>query len=277
MATTLTNAPSHTGLSVPKNELRAIPAQGAARDHLDRYAAGWVGEPIKYAAIKRAFATLEEAGILERLDQFVFLAQDEEGSLINWVAGKGSAQNLGLSWAAGQGFLGASSQDSGDYATTVNPTEAGSLFALEDAHVSLYMPDVGSEANGNGPIANIGGAVVVLYPRLASGRVGFRLNMDGTHIVEDASHHGQAGLWMLNRGGDTVRLTVNGNLVYSGDHSATALPGGYITIGRTGGPAGGPVDGVYSGWSVGRSLTEEQESILNNVFALLAAAFVDRQ
>lgn len=276
--TALINSPAHTGIVIPKSDLRIIPAQGRARVHLANYATNWEDEPLKYAAIKRAFALLDETGVLGYIDQLCFLAVDEDGSLLNWVAGGVAPVNVNMPWVSGLGFQ-------GDGATTyidtgINPSSTPGLqYGLSQAHVGVYMSDVGTGSFNNVPIGQAGGSSrLVLYANLGTGSTGFRINMDTTVNFVNPMY-GVAGFYLLNRTGDTARVVLNGEAVYSGpgQHPAVSLPTQNITIGANFSGTTRHTDGAIAGWSIGNALGvgNKAEAILNEAVALLAAAFIN--
>src|SRR5690606_20825765 len=141
--------------------------------------------------------------------------------------------------------------------TGIDPSAGGTRYSLSPAHVGVYLTDVGSESSDNIAIGQVSGASrTVFYPRLTEGRSGFRLNMSSSVLFENP-RQGDPGFYLLTRTGNTARVVLDNEQIYSGAniHPPDSVPAGNIMIG------GNLVtmpdlrsDGVVAGWSVGNTL-----------------------
>lgn len=279
MGVKISSAKASTGVIIPKTHFRAIPARGPAKVHIDRYGASYWSaddEPLKYATVKRAFALLSETGVLARLDQLCFMAMDEAGSLLNWVALGLTPSNNGMPF----GTKGFESNGVGYIDTGFNPTTAASpKYQLNAAHVGIYISDnVGPTTSGNVALGHTGTARTIIYPLATAANTGYRINSGATNNFSGNPYHGHPGFLLVNRAGaNTTRMLHDGNLIYSaGSDAAAGLPATNLTIARSGTTVFG--GGKYAGWSIGNSLsvggTFDQEQALSQAMTMLALAML---
>lgn len=251
--TQLLLSPATTGITLSKADFRAVRARGNAAIHLARYGASWDDEPIKYAAIKRAFTMLERSAALAGIDQLCFLALNQSGSLMSWIAAGPNPANGGMTFGP-LGFLGNGTSSYID--TGFNPATAPSpRYTQNSAHVGVYVSDnAGPNTSVNVAAGTMSGTTrTLIYPKSLATASAYRINAASTITINPNPSHGQNGLFLAQRfSANGCRLLFNGDVLHSdsSDRPSDTVPNANITIGRHGTVGYG--SGAYAGWSIGR-------------------------
>lgn len=266
-------APATTGVVIPKADFRALEAGGAARTHLDRYTAGLNkdDEPLKYIAIKRAFDLLTESGLLSaKIDQFCFMAHDEAGGLLNWIALGDAPTNNGMVVGA-DGFEG--NGTSAYINTGFDPSTGSPHYQLDSAHLGIYAADVGTPDGGNYAIGHTGASLrsqIALATSVGNGS--FRVNCSST-AGGAILNYGEPGHYLAQRNNSAdMQLYHNNAEIRDNAVVSSSVPAGEFHIARRVSDYG---TGTYAGWHFGSALTADEREIMTRVMLHLARAFVN--
>lgn len=228
--------------------------------------------------INDLIVALKTAGVWSKLDAlYVMAAHDAQAAQRNWIADQYNLTAVSSpTFTADRGYTG--NGTSSYLGTGFVPTTAGGLYALNDAHVSVWSRtstqtntvEIGArDASGNNQ--------VFLQVRAATNRTVSRINQDvafGDAAATDGSGH----FLLTRRGATESELYRNGVSSLDSASASDAMPGREILLGalNTAGVAGLFSPKQLAGASIGGGISDAEalafHAALNTYLTAVGAA-----